>query len=71
MPKKKSQEGKPEVNEALDGLEYAIDHFGRINTNLSIDKLNQFLDENVTDKKFEGIDVERTQVGLEGELDLD
>lgn len=36
----------------LDGFEIKINEFGQINTNLDIDKLNDFLNKNVDDKKL-------------------
>lgn len=56
MPKKKPLEGKPEVHKDLDGFEMNINEFGEITTNTEIDKLNHFLNNNVDDKKFRGLD---------------
>ena len=56
MPKKKPLEGKPEVHKDLDGFEMNINEFGEITTNTDIDKLNKFLNKNVDDKKFKGLD---------------
>ena len=36
----------------LDGFEIKINEFGQINTNLDIDKLNDFLNNAVDDKKL-------------------
>jgi len=52
MPKKKPLTGKPQVHEELDGFEIKINEFGEINSNLNVDKLNEFLNENVADKKL-------------------
>jgi len=52
MPKKKPLTGKPKVHEELDGFEIKVNQFGEINTNLNVDKLNEFLNENVEDKKL-------------------
>ena len=52
MPKKKPEEGKPEVHEDLDGFDIKINEFGEIVSNLKIDELNEFLDEKVEDKKL-------------------
>jgi len=52
MPKKKPLTGKPQVHEELDGFEIKINQFGEINTNVNVDKLNEFLNENVEDKKL-------------------
>ena len=52
MPKKKPQKGKPEVHDDLKGFDIKINEFGEIVSNVKVDKLNEFLDENVEDKKF-------------------
>ncbi len=52
MPKKKSQKGKPQVNEELKGFEIQINEFGEIKSNFDTDKLNDFLNKNVDDKKL-------------------
>ncbi len=55
MAKKKdknSKDKKPKVHDELTGFNIKIDEFGEISSNLNIDKLNQFLDENVEDKKL-------------------
>jgi len=50
MSKKESK--KPKVNPELDGFEMEIDSFGEIKTSFDIDKLNDFLNKNVEDKKL-------------------
>jgi len=52
MPKKKPQKGKPEVHDDLKGFDIKINEFGEIVSNIKVDKLNEFLDENVEDKKL-------------------
>ena len=52
MPKKKPKKGDPEVHEDLDGFDININEFGEIKTNLDVEKLNTFLNENVDDKKL-------------------
>jgi len=53
MAKKKgNQEEKAKVAEELDGLSVNIDRFGEIQNSLSIDKINEFLNKNVDDKKL-------------------
>ncbi len=49
---KASPKKKPKVHKELDGFEMSIDSFGEIQSNLAIDKLNEFLDKNVDDKKL-------------------
>lgn len=54
MPKKKPKEGDPEVHEELKGFDIKINEFGEITSNFEVDKLNEFLNENVEDKKLKG-----------------
>ncbi|MBS1486233.1 MAG: hypothetical protein JST43_01495 [Bacteroidetes bacterium] len=49
---KLKQNAKPRVHEELRGFEVSIDTFGELKSNLPIEKLNQFLNENVDDKKL-------------------
>ena len=42
----------PKVNPQLEGFDVKIDSFGEIKSNLSIDKINEFLNRNVDDKKL-------------------
>lgn len=43
---------KPRVHKDLEGLEFEVDAFGEIKSTFDIDKINQFLNKNVEDKKF-------------------
>lgn len=43
---------KPRVHKDLQGLDITIDQFGEIKANMNIEKLNEFLDKNVDDKKL-------------------
>lgn len=43
---------KPRVHKDLSGFEVSIDQFGELSSNLPIEKLNDFLNENVDDKKL-------------------
>jgi len=52
MPKKMKKDGDPEVHEDLKGFDIKIDTFGEIKSNIMVDKLNDFLNENVDDKKL-------------------
>ncbi|MCP3932749.1 MAG: hypothetical protein GY705_27065 [Bacteroidetes bacterium] len=52
MPKKKPKKGKPEVHEELQGFEIKINEFGEIITNFNVEIINEFLNENVEDKKL-------------------
>ena len=69
MPKKKPKKGKPEVHEELKGFDIKINEFGEIVSNFSVEKLNEFLDENVEDKKLK--EKEETEKDLEEESDED
>ena len=42
----------PKVNAELEGFDLRVDSFGEIKSNLSIDKINEFLNKNVDDKKL-------------------
>ena len=52
MAKKKKTEKDPEVHEELKGFNIEINEFGEIVTSFEVEKLNEFLDENVDDKKL-------------------
>ena len=58
---KKKETKKPKVHEELEGFDIKINELGEIESNISIDKLNKFLDKNVEDKKFKDIDVKRSK----------
>lgn len=53
MPKKKPNTGKPEVHKDLEGLDIKINEFGEIITNYKVDTINEFLNDNVEDKKLQ------------------
>ncbi|MCO6478689.1 MAG: hypothetical protein J5I94_18795 [Phaeodactylibacter sp.] len=67
MPKKKPKKGKPEVHEELKGFDIKINEFGEIITNFEVDKVNEFLNENVDDKKLRGRDLPVQEEGQEEE----
>lgn len=55
MAKKKGkapQDQKAKVNKELEGFDIKIDTFGEIQSSLPIDKINEFLNKNVDDKKL-------------------
>lgn len=52
MPKKKPKKGDPEVHDELKGFDIKINEFGEITSNFDVDRLNDFLNENVEDKKL-------------------
>lgn len=49
---KNPAEDKPKVNKELEGFDIKIDSFGEIQSSLPIDKINEFLNKNVDDKKL-------------------
>jgi len=49
---KPANKPKPRVHKDLQGLDITIDQFGEIKANMDIEKLNDFLDKNVDDKKL-------------------
>ncbi|MDH4058059.1 MAG: hypothetical protein OEU76_04815 [Cyclobacteriaceae bacterium] len=58
------KQGKPRVHKDLSGFEISIDQFGEIKSNMDIEKLNQFLDQNVEDKKL----IEREETLKKGKV---
>lgn len=50
--KKKKEEPKARVHEDLSGFEVSINEFGEIKGNMNIEKINEFLNKNVDDKKL-------------------
>jgi hypothetical protein len=61
MPKKMKKKGKPNVHDELKGFDIKINALGEMETSFAIDKINEFLNDNVDDKKL------RTQDSLEEE----
>lgn len=65
MAKKKKKEEetskKPKVHEDLEGLEIKVNALGEVVTNYDIDKINEFLNKNVEDKKFKGTSMENKE----------
>jgi hypothetical protein len=43
---------KPRVHKDLQGFDIEIDSFGEIKSNMNIEKINEFLNKNVDDKKL-------------------
>jgi len=46
------QKGKPNVHDELKGFDTKINEFGEMQSSFNIDKLNDFLNDNVEDKKL-------------------
>ncbi len=51
--KKDPKKDQPKVNPELEGLNINIDSFGEIKSTYNIDDINNFLNQNVEDKKLE------------------
>ena len=65
MAKKKvnpDENDKPRVHKELEGFDIQINSFGEITTSFDIDKINQFLNKTVDDKKLR----HRTDLNLKG-----
>ncbi len=56
MAKKKKTDADPKVHEDLKGFKMEIDSFGEISSSFPIDKINEFLNKNVEDKKLKDRD---------------
>jgi len=55
--KRKSMEKKkPDVSQELEGLDISINTLGEIQSTYDVDKLNEFLDTHVDDKKLHNLD---------------
>ena len=52
MGRKKKDNTEPEIHDELKGFEIHINEFGEIKSSYSVDKLNEFLNENIDDKKL-------------------
>ncbi|HLT07874.1 MAG TPA: hypothetical protein VK014_10125 [Cyclobacteriaceae bacterium] len=52
MAKKSKKDDNPRVNPDLEGFKMNINSFGEISSSYSIDKINEFLNKNVDDKKL-------------------
>lgn len=52
VDKSSKKQGKPRVHKDLSGLEISINQFGEIKSNMDIEKVNEFLNKNVEDKKL-------------------
>ena len=47
---------KPDVSQELEGLDISINSLGEIQSTFDVDKLNEFLDTHVDDKKLHNMD---------------
>jgi len=57
--KKKKDDKKASVHKDLKGLDLKINEFGAVESNIDISKINEFLNKNLKDKKFEDEDSEK------------
>lgn len=53
MKRKHKKEEESKVNPELKGLDIRVNELGEIEANISVEKLNDFLDRNVKDRKLE------------------
>lgn len=51
-PNKKKDTEKPKVHKDLEGLDIRVNELGEIESNYDLDKVNEFLNKNVDDKKL-------------------
>lgn len=54
MSRKKKNIENPETHQELKGFDIKINEFGEITSSFSVERLNQFLNHNVEDKKLKG-----------------
>lgn len=52
MAKKPKIEEDPKVHKDLEGFKMSINSFGEISSSFPIDRINEFLNQNVEDKKL-------------------
>jgi hypothetical protein len=57
--KKEINEEKPKVHKDLDGFDIRINTFGEIQMSYDIERINEFLNRTVDDKKLRDIDMEK------------
>lgn len=50
--KKEDSNDKPKVHKDLEGFDIKVNSFGEVISNMDIEKINEFLDDNVEDKKL-------------------
>ncbi|WP_341226094.1 hypothetical protein [uncultured Arcticibacterium sp.] len=59
--KKELNDDKPKVHKDLDGFDIKINTFGEIQMSYDVEKINNFLNDNVDDKKLKDIDPPKTK----------
>ena len=50
---KKTESDKPKVHDELKGFSININKFGELESSIKVDELNEFLNENVEDKRIQ------------------
>jgi len=58
---KNKKNNKPKVHKEIEGFDIKINENGEVESTLSIDEINKFLDKNVEDKKFKNVNVKRRE----------
>ena len=54
--RKSLEKKKPDVSKELEGLDININSLGEIQSTYDVDKINEFLDTHVDDKKLQNLD---------------
>lgn len=62
MAKLPAKKKKPRVHKDLQGFEVSINQFGELKSNINIEKINEFLNKNVDDKKLTDRDESGEQI---------
>ena len=52
MPKKLDHRKEAEAHEELKGFDIKVDPFGKMESNLPIEKINEFLNKNIDDRRL-------------------
>ena len=52
MAKEKKSKTAPKVHKELKGLDLKINSLGKVESTVDVEKINEFLDKNVVDKKL-------------------
>lgn len=55
--RKKQKKKEAEVHKDLKGFDISLDSFGQMTSNLSVDRLNEFLNSNINDKRLIGLEL--------------
>ena len=63
MARNKTKDTAPRVHDELKGFQIQISEFGEINASMGIERLNQFLNARLDDKKLKGRATEAVTIG--------